>query len=247
MRALPLVILLAVGCAEPAPPPPPGGPPAEPGATATPPSPTTPDAPAVADSAVSVLFFGDSLTAGYGLDDPDADAYPALVGARMDSLGLPAEIVNAGNSGETSAGGLRRIDWILARTTPDVFVLGLGANDGLRGTDIGAMQDNLEAILGKVREASPDAELVVLGMEALPNYGAEYTSAYRAVFPAVAEAAGARLVPFLLNGVAGQAALNQADGVHPTPEGHRIMAGTVAPTVVEAVEAAALRLPGAEG
>ena len=247
MRAFALsLLLLAAGCAEPEAPPPPGGPLAEPGATATPPADTTPDAPAVADSAVTVLFFGDSLTAGYGLDDPDADAYPALVGARLDSLGIPARVVNAGNSGETSAGGLRRIDWVLARTTPDVFVLGLGANDGLRGTSVAAMQDNLEAIFDKVRAASPDAELVLLGMESLPNMGAAYTAEYRAAFPAVAQAAGARRVPFLLDGVAGQAALNQPDGVHPTPEGHRLMAETVAPTVVEAAQAAALRLPGAE-
>ena len=127
-----------------------------------------------------------------------------------------------------------------------MFVLGLGANDGLRGTDVDAMRENLLGILDKVEAAAPEAELVVLGMEALPNYGADYTAAYRAVFPAVAERAGARLVPFLLDGVAGVAALNQPDGVHPTPEGQRVMAATVAPTVAEAVQAAALRLPGQE-
>ena len=236
-----LPLLLALGCAEPDAPAPPGGlaESVEPGATATPASATTPDQPAATDSTVTVVFFGDSLTAGYGLDDPDADAYPALVGAALDAAGVPATVVNAGNSGETTAGGLRRIDWILGRTTPDVFVLALGGNDALRGTSVDAMEANLDGILEKVADAAPDARLVVAGMEGLPNYGAGYTDRFRAVFPAVAERHGAALVPFLLDGVAGIAALNQPDGVHPTPEGQRLIAETVTPAVLDAAQAAA--------
>ena len=241
-RALVLLpLLLALGCAQPDAPAPPGGlaEAVEPGATATPASPTTPDAPAATDSTVTVVFFGDSLTAGYGLADPDADAYPALVGARLDAAGIPATVVNAGSSGETTAGGLRRVDWILDRTPPDVFVLALGGNDGLRGTDVDAMEANLDGILEKVREAAPEARLVVAGIEALPNYGAGYTERFRAVFPAVAARHDAALVPFLLDGVAGVAALNQPDGVHPTAEGQRRLAATVAPTVLAEAQQAA--------
>ncbi|MGB3544120.1 arylesterase [Rubrivirga sp.] len=201
---------------------------AVPGATATPESRTTPDLPlADADEdAVTVVFFGDSLTAGYGLESQSL-AYPALVGADLEAAGVPVRVVNAGVSGETSAGGRSRIDWTLANSPPDVFVLALGANDGLRGTSVDAMRDNLSAILEAVKDAAPDARLVVAGMEALPNYGAEYTAAFRDVFPAVAQEHGAAFVPFLLEGVAGDASLNQSDGVHPTAQGQRIMAETV--------------------
>ena len=208
---------------------------AQPGATATPESPTTPDVPfpdAAESDTLTVLFFGDSLTAGYGLPDPDL-AYPALVGAEIESaLDVPVRVVNAGVSGETSAGGRSRIAWALRQTTPDVFVLALGSNDGLRGTDPAATRANLSAILDTVADAAPDARLVVAGQEALPNYGADYTSRFRAVFPDVAREHGAALVPFLLDGVAGVPRLNQSDGVHPTAEGQRIMAETVAEVVV---------------
>ena len=202
----------------------------------------TPDAVPSAETAsdsVTVVFFGDSLTAGYGLATPQREAYPALVGARLAEADLPARVVNLGVSGETSAGGRSRAAWALARNRPDVFVLALGANDGLRGVDPDATRENLAAILTAAREAAPEARLVVLGMEALPNYGTDYTARFRAVFPAVAEAAGARLVPFFLDGVAGVRALNQPDGVHPTAEGQRRIAATVAPVVVEAVREAA--------
>lgn len=248
MRAFVLLpLLLALGCAEPDAPGPNEGLDAavQPGATAPAASGTTPDVPASADSTVTVVFFGDSLTAGYGLDDPDAEGYPALVGARLDAAGVPATVVNAGNSGETTAGGLRRVDWILGRHTPDVFVLALGGNDGLRGTDVDAMQANLAGILDKVEAAAPDARLVVAGMEALPNYGAGYTERFRAVFPTVAASHDAALIPFLLDGVAGQPALNQPDGVHPTAEGQRLLAETVAPTVLDAAAAAAREKAGA--
>lgn len=214
---------------------------APPGATATPPSRTTPDVPlagARADSdTVTVLFYGDSLTAGYGLARPDEDAYPALVGAQLAEAGVPVRVVNAGNSGETSAGGLGRIEWTLRQTTPDVFVLALGANDGLRGIDPESMRGNLEGILDHVREAAPGARVVVAGMEALPNMGADYADRFRSVFPEVAEQYDAAFVPFLLDGVAGIPRLNQADGVHPTPEGQRIIARTVGETVVPLAQA----------
>ena len=209
----------------------------QPMTTATPESATTPDRPlagaasAAESDTVTVLFFGDSLTAGYGLPDPDL-AYPALVGDQIRAAGVPVRVVNAGVSGETSAGGKGRIAWALRQTTPDVFVLALGANDGLRGTDPAATRANLDAILSAVEQAAPDARLVVAGMEALPNYGADYGREFREVFPAVAERHGAALVPFLLQDVAGVRRLNQADGVHPTAEGQRIMAETVGEVVV---------------
>ena len=187
---------------------------------------------------LTVVFFGDSLTAGYGLSD-EALAYPALVGARLEEAGLPVRVVNAGNSGETSAGGLSRVAWALRQSRPDVFVLALGANDGLRGIDPDVTRQNLDAILSKVEEVAPDARLVVAGMEALPNYGADYTSRFRSVFPAVAEVHDAAFIPFLLDGVAGVPRLNQSDGVHPTAEGQRIVAGTVFEVVQPVVRVAA--------
>ena len=238
MRALLLLAALValVGCQETEPDPMPDlSDSVQPGATATPASATTPDRPLAPASPESdtlvVLFFGDSLTAGYGLPDPDL-AYPALVGDQIRQSGVAVEVVNAGVSGETSAGGKGRIAWALRQNTPDVFVLALGANDGLRGTDPAATEANLSDILEAVQEAAPDARLVVAGMEALPNYGADYGDRFRAVFPAVAERHGAALVPFLLEGVVGQRRLNQADGVHPTAEGQRIMAETVGEVVV---------------
>ncbi len=213
-----------------------------PGAAATDAAPDT--APAAAPrradgDSLTVVFFGDSLTAGYGLRGGTAEAYPALVGAQLAEAGLPVRVVNAGVSGETSAGGRSRVAWVVRRSPPDVFVLALGANDGLRGVDPAATRANLGAILDTVREAAPDARLVVLGMEALPNYGADYTSRFRAVFPDVAQTYGADLVPFFLDGVAGERALNQSDGVHPTAAGQRRIAETVTPAVMDAVRDAA--------
>ena len=236
--ALAFVLLLAVaGCQEVEPTPTPDvSESVRPEATATPDSRTTPDVPfadARADSdTVTVLFYGDSLTAGYGLERPDEDAYPALVGDQIAEAGVPVRAVNAGNSGETSAGGLGRIEWTLRQTTPDVFVLALGANDGLRGLDPASMRENLAAILDRVREAAPGARLVVAGMEAPPNMGADYADRFRAVFAGVAEAYDAAFVPFLLDDVAGVPRLNQPDGVHPTPAGQRVMARTVGEVVV---------------
>jgi acyl-CoA thioesterase-1 len=172
----------------------------------------------------AVLFLGTSLTAGYGLEE--SEAYPALIQFKIDSAGLPYRVINAGVSGETSAGGVRRLDWLL-RQPVAVLVLELGANDGLRGQDVGALRTNLQTIIDRTRAAHPDARIVVAGMESPPNMGSAYTNAFRAVFPEVARANDAVLIPFLLDGVAAVPELNQADGIHPTAEGQRVVADVV--------------------
>jgi acyl-CoA thioesterase-1 len=187
------------------------------------------------DARPVVLFLGTSLTAGYGLASDQA--FPALVQQAIDSAGLPYRGVNAGVSGETSAGGLRRIEWLL-REPVDVLVLELGANDGLRGLDVQEMRRNLQAIIDRTRERYPDAQVVIAGMESPPNMGGRYTSAFRRVFPELAAANDAALIPFLLEGVAGRAALNQPDGIHPTAEGHRRIADTVWDVLMPLLEAA---------
>lgn len=171
-----------------------------------------------------VLFVGTSLTAGYGL--PIEQAYPGRIAARIDSLGLPFRVVNAGVSGETSAGGLRRIDWLLQQPVA-VLVLELGANDGLRGLDLESLDRNLQEIVDRTRAAHPNVEIVVAGMEAPPNMGERFTDAFRTVFVELARRNHVTLIPFLLDGVAADPALNQADGIHPTAEGQRIVAETV--------------------
>jgi acyl-CoA thioesterase I len=176
-----------------------------------------------------MLFIGTSLTAGYGLPDP-SEAWPAEVDRIADSLGYPVTTVNAGLSGETSAGALRRTDWLL-RDSADVVVIETGANDGLRGTSVSQLQSNLTAIVAKVRTRLPKAEVVIVQMEAPPNLGARYADGFRKVFPAVATATGATLTPFLLEGVAGVASLNQGDGIHPTKEGAAKAARVVWPTI----------------
>ena len=182
------------------------------------------EAEAVPDERRVILFVGTSLTAGLGLDPEQA--YPAVIARRIDSLGLNYEVVNAGVSGETSAGALRRIDWLL-RGPVDILVLETGANDGLRALSVDSMRANIQGILDKVRAAHPDARVLLVGMEAPPNLGPRYTSEFRAVFRDLAERNGAKLVPFLLEGVAGEAALNQGDGIHPNAEGARHVADTV--------------------
>ena len=187
-----------------------------------------------ADSSRTILFYGDSLTAGYGLDREQA--FPALVQARIDSLGWNFEVFNAGLSGETSAGGLRRIDWLMRRPV-DVFVLELGANDGLRGIDLKSTRSNLQQIIDRVKAKNPDISLVVVGMQMPPNLGAEYTEEFQRLFPGLAKENGAALVPFLLEGVADRPELNLSDGNHPTVEGHRIVAQTVWVTLGPVLEA----------
>jgi len=176
-----------------------------------------------------VVFLGTSLTAGLGLDSDD-DTYVARLTELADSAGIPFRAVNAGVSGETSAGGLRRLDWAL-REPLDVLFLELGANDGLRGQDPAAMERNLTEIVRRTRTRRPDAVIILAGMESPPNLGPLYTSAFRAVFPRVAEAEGTELVPFLLDGVAGIPELNQSDRIHPTAEGHRIVARVAWPVL----------------
>jgi acyl-CoA thioesterase I len=186
-----------------------------------------------------VVFVGTSLTAGLGLSTPD-EAYPAQLQALADSSGVPARMVNLGVSGETSAGGLRRIGWVVGDTV-DVLVLELGANDGLRGQSTDALVSNLEAIIDTTRAHWPQAEIVLVGMEAPPNLGVRYTRAFHEVFPRVAEERETALVPFLLEGVGGDRSLNQEDGIHPTAEGHKILARTVWPVLEAAIRRAATR------
>jgi acyl-CoA thioesterase-1 len=189
-----------------------------------------------AEPAPTVVFFGDSITFGFGLPDPDAQSYPALIQRRIDEQGLPWRVVNAGLSGDTTAGGLRRLGWTL-REAPGIFVLALGANDGLRGIDPAVTQANLEAIIGRVRARFPQTRIVLAGMRMPPSLGADYVAAFDAVFPRVAREKRVRLIPFLLAGVGGNPALNQADGIHPNPAGAAVVAGTVWKTLAPLLEA----------
>ena len=173
----------------------------------------------------NILFFGDSLTAGYGLDDPTVHAYPALIQEMATEAGLAYRVINAGLSGETSAGGVRRVDWIL-RQPVAVFVLELGGNDGLRGLPLATLRENLQSILDKVRAKNPDAHLVLAGMQMPPSMG-EYAADFAALFPTLADSNNITLIPHLLEGVGGIPRLNLPDGIHPNPEGHRIVAQNV--------------------
>jgi acyl-CoA thioesterase I len=174
----------------------------------------------------TILFFGDSLTAGYGLNDAATQAFPGLIQQKITDAGLSYRVINAGLSGETTAGGLRRIDWIL-RTRVDVFVLELGGNDGLRGLDPAVAAKNLQGIIDKLRAKNPSVKLVIAGMQMPVSMGADYTRRFAAIFPELAKANDATLIPFLLDGVGGVPSLNQADGFHPNAAGHRIVADVV--------------------
>jgi acyl-CoA thioesterase-1 len=176
-----------------------------------------------------VLFIGTSLTAGLGLPDP-VEAWPGQVARIADSLGYKLRVQNAGLSGETSAGALRRSDWLL-KDTADVVIIETGANDGLRGLSVSDLTANLTGIVGKVKARMPRAEIVIVQMEAPPNMGKDYATGFHGVFPAVAKATGATLTPFLLDGVAGVATLNQADGIHPTAVGATKAARNVWPAI----------------
>ncbi len=171
-----------------------------------------------------VLFFGTSLTAGLGLEPEEA--FPLLVEKMADSAGRPISAVNAGLSGETTAGAVRRIDWVL-RTPADVIVLEVGANDALRGLAPEAARANIESIVGAVRRKQPGAKIVLVQMEAPPNFGHAYTRAFRAVYADVAKRENLTLIPFLLDGVAGIARFNQSDGIHPNLDGERIVAANI--------------------
>ena len=172
----------------------------------------------------TVLVLGDSIAAGYGLDPEEA--FPALLQEKVDKSGLPYKVVNAGLSGDTTAGGLRRISWLL-RQKVDVLLLELGGNDGLRGIDPDETRKNLRGIIAKVKEKNPNALIVIAGMQMPENMGKDYTTRFRDVFPTVAREHNATLIPFFLEGVGGKADLNQADRIHPTAEGHRIIAATI--------------------
>ena len=170
------------------------------------------------------MFFGDSLTAGLGVEP--GEAYPALIEKKLAGAGGTQRVVNAGLSGETSAGGLRRVDWIL-RQPVGVFFLALGGNDGLRGIPPESTRANLQAIIDRVRRKYPAARIVLAGMQAPPNMGADFTRAFAELFPELARKNDVTFIPFLLEGVGGHRELNQPDGIHPTPEGHAMIAETV--------------------
>jgi acyl-CoA thioesterase I len=178
----------------------------------------------VEDNRKVILFFGNSITAGYGLDM--SEAFPALIQQRLDSLGYSYHVINAGLSGETSAGGLSRIDWVL-KTPVDIFALELGGNDGLRGISLDDTEKNLSEIIEKVRQSNPQVKIIVAGMQIPPNMGQEYTDQFKGIFPSLAEKHNTALIPFILEGVGGIPELNLADGIHPTPEGHKILADNV--------------------
>jgi len=180
-------------------------------------TPSTPGNPA-ADAKRTVLFLGTSLTAGLGLE-PDS-AYPQQIQRKIDARALPYQAVNAGESGETSAGLLRRLDWVLQNPAA-VIVVETGANDGLRGQSVDATKATIGQILTRIAKERPEARVVLVQMEAPTNLGAEYTRAFHAMFPVLAKVHGVTLMPFLLDGVAGRAALNQGDGMHPNLEGER--------------------------
>jgi acyl-CoA thioesterase I len=173
-----------------------------------------------------ILFYGDSVTAGYGLSPEEA--FPALVEKKLNKTTKKVKVVNAGLSGETSAGGLSRIDWVL-RQQVDIFVLELGGNDGLRGLPLDQTRRNLQGIIDKVKAKYPNCKIVMAGMMVPPNMGEEYTQEFKRVYPDLAAKNKATLIPFILDGVGGFEKLNQADGIHPNVEGHQIIAGKITP------------------
>jgi len=256
-RALAAVLVVAVGCS---------GAPADDaggdagstsGAPSAPPSPAA-DAPAVqpptdasgsdagaaaatgaAADAPRVVFIGTSLTAGYGLDDPLQEAWPARVGRLAEAAGVPIEVVNAGVSGDTSAGGLRRVVPLLD-PSPAAVVLELGANDGLRGLSLADLRANLDAAVDSILMHAPAAEILLVRMEAPRNLGATYVDGFADAFDAVGARPEVTPVPFLLEGVAGVPELNQADGIHPVAEGHARMAEVAWPVLRRALDAGAM-------
>lgn len=172
----------------------------------------------------TILFFGNSLTAGYGL--ATEESFPSLIQDKLDSLNLDYEVINAGLSGETTSGGKNRLEWVLNQKV-DVFVLELGANDGLRGVPLSETKTNLQAIIDMVRQKNEDTEIILAGMMIPPNMGQDYTAEFRTIFPDLAAKNEIQLIPFLLEGVAGNPNLNLEDGIHPTAEGQKIVANNV--------------------
>lgn len=172
----------------------------------------------------TIIFFGNSLTAGYGVDP--SEAFPALIQNKIDSLKLNYKVINAGVSGETSAGGNGRVAWIL-RQPVTIFVLELGGNDGLRGIPLFETKKNLQSIIDKVKAKYPECKIVLAGMQIPPNLGQQYAGNFKAIYPALADKNNITLIPFLLQNVGGDVKLNQQDGIHPTAEGHKIVAENV--------------------
>ncbi|MRH98936.1 arylesterase [Kriegella sp. EG-1] len=168
----------------------------------------------------TILFFGDSLTAGMGIDSEYA--FPALIQAKIDSLGLDYTVINSGLSGETTASGKNRLNWVLNQNA-DIFILELGANDGLRGIPLTETKKNLQIIIDAVQQKSAETKIILAGMQIPPNMGPDYTKEFKSIFPDLAKENNLDLIPFLLNGVAGEKELNQEDGIHPTIEGHKIV------------------------
>lgn len=177
------------------------------------------------EASKTILCFGDSITAGYGLADIN-EAYPAVLQQKIDSLGLDYTVINSGLSGETTAGGRSRLIWVMKQKV-DIFLLELGGNDGLRGIPLTETRANLEAIITSVQEQSPVTRIILAGMELPPNMGQDYTSEFRELFAEIAAEQNVEFIPFILKDVGGIAALNQNDGIHPTAEGHQIVAQTV--------------------
>jgi len=174
-----------------------------------------------------IVALGDSLTAGFGVAADEA--WPALVQARLRREGYPYRVVNAGVSGDTTAGGLRRVEWVL-RAQPEIAIVALGVNDGLRGQSVAAMRANLAAIVERLRASG--AQVLLAGMQLPPNYGVDFAGEFARTYPDLAKRAGVPLMPFLLDGVAADPRLNQADGIHPTAQGHRVIADRVWPFLV---------------
>ncbi|RAI91955.1 acyl-CoA thioesterase-1 [Algoriphagus yeomjeoni] len=181
----------------------------------------------------TILFFGNSLTAAYGIDPEDG--FAGLTQQRIDSLGLNYRVINGGLSGETTAGGVGRLDWFLEEK-PDIFVLELGGNDGLRGIAISETKKNLMLIIDKVREKYPDTKIILAGMQIPPNMGTDYAREFTEIYPAVAEEKDVTLIPFLLENVGGIKELNLPDGIHPTEEGHQIVFETIWPYIQKNLE-----------
>lgn len=179
-----------------------------------------------------ILFFGNSLTAGMGLDPNEA--FPALIQEKLDRLGFDYKVINAGLSGETSASGKNRVSWVLKQKV-DVFILELGANDGLRGIPLNETKKNLQDIIDIVKLKNPDTAIILAGMQIPPNMGQEYTTEFKRLFPLLATENNVALIPFLLENVAGIPELNQPDGIHPTAEGQQIIAKTIWPIIVKAI------------
>jgi len=171
-----------------------------------------------------IVFFGDSITAGYGINLESA--FPALIEEKLKQAGKTYDVVNAGLSGETTAGGLQRIDWVL-RSKPDIFILELGGNDGLRGLSLDETRSNLKAMIQKIRLVKADTEIILAGMQIPPNLGQAYTAEFSALFSDIAQSEGVKLIPFLLEGVGGEPELNLSDGIHPNEAGHEIVAETI--------------------